>query len=88
MSFRTGWVREGDHANGTPIIFITAHAHEDRDVLAAYKLGAVDFLSKPIPPEILSGKARVFIDLARKAELSREHAEREHARVLESERKS
>ena len=51
--------------------------------LAAYKLGAVDFLSKPILPEILSSKARMFIDLARKAELIREHAT-----VLESERKS
>lgn len=66
-----------------PIIFITAHAHEDREVLAAYKLGAVDFLTKPVAPEILSAKARVFIELARKAELIREHAQLEHARVLD-----
>jgi signal transduction histidine kinase len=81
-------VQVDHHAKGTPIIFVTAHAHEDSEVLAAYKLGAVDFLIKPIPPEVLSAKASVFIDLARKRELIREHARSEHARVLEMERKS
>jgi len=81
-------VRDGNLAKGTPIIFITAHAHEDAEVLAAYKLGAVDFLTKPIMPEVLSAKAQVFIDLARKAALIEEHVRREDATALEMERKS
>src|ERR1700710_1098268 len=35
----------------TPIIFITASDRDDAEILAAYELGAVDFLFKPIVPE-------------------------------------
>src|SRR3954447_11234512 len=59
-------IRERRRSKHTPIIFITAHDRDDRDVLAAYQLGAVDFLFKPIAVEVLRAKAGVFIELHRR----------------------
>ena len=86
-------IRARRRSSHTPIIFITAHGRDDREVNAAYALGAVDFLFKPIVPEVLRAKATVFVELqsrtaevARQAEQIREHERREHERSLEEER--
>lgn len=50
-----------------PILFLTAHLLDETDVLRGYGAGAVDYLSKPINPEILRSKIAVFVDLFRKA---------------------
>jgi signal transduction histidine kinase/HPt (histidine-containing phosphotransfer) domain-containing protein len=47
-----------------PIIFVTAISHEQKYVFKGYELGAVDYLFKPIEPEILRSKVKVFLDLA------------------------
>jgi PAS domain S-box-containing protein len=49
-----------------PIIFLTAYFQEDKDVLQGYGSGAVDYLTKPINPQILRSKIAVFVDLYRK----------------------
>jgi len=49
-----------------PIIFLTAYFQEDKDVLEGYGIGAVDYLTKPINPQILRSKIAVFVDLFRK----------------------
>ena len=46
-----------------PIIFITAISKEESHVFRGYKTGAVDYLFKPINPEILLSKVRVFVKL-------------------------
>jgi PAS domain S-box-containing protein len=46
-----------------PIIIVTALHPSEPDVLRGYASGAVDFLSKPIDPEVLRSKANVFVDL-------------------------
>jgi CheY-like chemotaxis protein len=76
-----------------PIIFVTAFSRDDRDVLEGYALGAVDFLFKPIVPEILRAKAAVFVELRRQtdqvaaqAELLRDAERQDHTRTLEEER--
>jgi len=76
-----------------PIIFITAYSRDDREILEGYALGAVDFLFKPIVPEILRAKASVFVELrrrtdevARQAELLRQAERQEHKRRLAAER--
>ncbi|HEX2675691.1 MAG TPA: response regulator, partial [Polyangiales bacterium] len=86
-------IRARKRSSHTPIIFITAYGRDDREVRAAYELGAVDFLFKPIVPEVLIAKAAVFVELqrraaevARQAEQIREHERREHERALEEER--
>ena len=67
------WIRTRPRSQHLPIIFVTAHDRDDAGVLLAYKLGAVDFLFKPIVPEILRAKATVFVTLHQHAEaLARE----------------
>lgn len=46
-----------------PIIFITAQESNDEDILRSYKSGVVDILKKPIEPEIIKSKTRVFLQL-------------------------
>ena len=50
-----------------PIIFLTAYFLEEKDVLQGYGAGAVDYLTKPINPQILRSKVGVFVDLYRTA---------------------
>ena len=52
--------RMKDIADETPVIFLTASGLED-DVVNAIRLGAVNYLKKPFPPqELLSRVAREF----------------------------
>jgi signal transduction histidine kinase len=59
-------VKQRRRTQDVPILFLTAHLMEDEDVLRGYGVGAVDYLSKPIKPDILRSKVMVFIDLYRK----------------------
>jgi signal transduction histidine kinase/DNA-binding response OmpR family regulator len=86
-------IRERDKTRHTPIIFLTAHEPNDLQRFKGYALGAVDYLVKPLVPEILRSKVSVFIELYRKteqiklqAELLRDSQEREHIRRLGEER--
>jgi response regulator RpfG family c-di-GMP phosphodiesterase len=47
----------------TPIIFVTGIHDTELDRLTGYKLGAVDYVSVPVVPEILRGKVSVLIEL-------------------------
>lgn len=86
-------IRSRSRTQHTPIIFATAYSRDDTQVLEAYKMGAVDFLFKPITSEVLRAKVSVFIELRRRAEevrvqaeQLREHQRREHERVLAEEK--
>ncbi|MFK0569663.1 diguanylate cyclase domain-containing protein [Endozoicomonas sp.] len=46
-----------------PIIFVTAINKDHNYVTKGYQSGAVDYLPKPIVPEILLGKVKVFLQL-------------------------
>jgi signal transduction histidine kinase len=50
-----------------PILFLTAHMLEETDILRGYHTGAVDYLSKPVSPDILRSKLAVFAELYRKS---------------------
>jgi signal transduction histidine kinase len=86
-------VRSRRRSRHIPIVFITAYSRDDDDVQRAYALGAVDFLFKPIVPEVLRAKAQVFVELQqRTAEVKaqgdrlRELERRELERKLATER--
>ncbi|HXA00840.1 MAG TPA: ATP-binding protein, partial [Cytophagaceae bacterium] len=49
-----------------PIIFITANNYSDDYVFKGYKTGGVDYIYKPINPELLRAKVAVFVELYRK----------------------
>ena len=58
----------------TPILFVTAY-RSDEQLFRGYNLGAVDFLFKPIVPEILQSKVNVFVELRRTEQALRRKAE-------------
>lgn len=52
-----------------PVIFVSAIYNEEQYVLRGIETGAVDFISKPIVPQVLQGKVRVFLDLYKQKKL-------------------
>jgi PAS domain S-box-containing protein len=80
-------IKERKRSKDVPILFLTAHMLDETDALQGYGVGAVDYLSKPINPDILRSKVGVFIDLFTKTRalnalntvLQEEVAERENA---------
>ncbi len=70
-------MRKTSRARHTPIIFVTAINNDQKYVFQGYETGAVDYLFKPVNPDILRSKTKIFIDLYQKnALLQREIAER------------
>jgi signal transduction histidine kinase len=61
-------IKQRKRTQHIPLIFLTAHYQEDKDILQGYELGAVDYLSKPINPQILKSKISVFVELFRKSQ--------------------
>ena len=59
-------VKQRRRTQYVPILFLTAHLVDDEDILRGYGVGAVDYLSKPIKPDIQRSKINVFIELHRK----------------------
>ena len=57
-------IRQYKKTAQTPIIFITAYA-DDIQTARGYSLGAVDYITTPVVPEILRSKVKVFVDLCR-----------------------
>jgi signal transduction histidine kinase len=61
-------IRGRERSQDTPIIFLTAVNTSDSHVFRGYAVGAVDYLLKPIVPEILVSKVTVLVDLYKKTE--------------------
>ncbi|MGZ3919155.1 MAG: sensor histidine kinase [Bacteroidia bacterium] len=59
-------IYQRDKLQHIPIIFITAHSYGDENIFKGYKAGAVDYIYKPIQPELLRAKVAVFVDLYKK----------------------
>ena len=66
-------IRNRPRSRETPILFLTGYRNEEH-LFRGYNLGAVDFLFKPIVPEVLRSKVAVFVELSRKAQLLRQQA--------------
>ncbi len=58
-------MRQDEKSKLLPVIFISAIYSENQHLIKGIETGAVDFITKPIVPEILRGKVRVFLDLHR-----------------------
>ena len=59
-------IYEREKLRHIPIIFITAHNHGEEKMYEGYKMGGVDFIYKPINPELLRYKVSVFVELYQK----------------------
>ncbi len=57
-----------------PIIFVTALSREIHFVVKGYSSGGVDYLLKPIDPDILRAKVTVFVDLYQRGEFIKQQA--------------
>jgi signal transduction histidine kinase len=67
-------IKQREQTRHIPIIFITALSRETAYVFKGYAHGAVDYLLKPVDPEILRAKVRVFCDLFVRGEKIRKQA--------------
>jgi PAS domain S-box-containing protein len=78
-------IRGRDNERHTPIIFLTAFEDHRFTIPEAYSLGAVDYLVKPIVPEVLLAKVAFFVELYQKAELLKRLGYEEREKGEESE---
>ncbi|HZS56951.1 MAG TPA: ATP-binding protein [Bryobacteraceae bacterium] len=67
-------IRSRKRSSQTPILFLTGY-RSDEQLFRGYDLGAVDFLFKPIIPEVLKSKVRVFVELSRGQQMLRRQAD-------------
>jgi signal transduction histidine kinase len=61
-----GMIYQREKLKHIPIIFITAHHYGEENIFKGYQAGAVDYIYKPINPQLLKAKVSVFIELYRK----------------------
>jgi signal transduction histidine kinase len=59
-------IYEREKLRNIPIIFITAFSNDEDHMFRGYQMGGVDYIYKPINPELLRAKVSVFVDLYRK----------------------
>ncbi|HTF02405.1 MAG TPA: ATP-binding protein [Bacteroidia bacterium] len=59
-------IYEREKLKHIPIIFITANNYGEENIFKGYRSGAVDYIYKPINPELLRAKVSVFVELYEK----------------------
>lgn len=76
-------IRERPRSRQTPIIFLTANDFGSQHVFRGYTVGAVDYLVKPVAPDVLRSKVAVFVELFNKQEALRVAQEALESRIAE-----
>jgi len=78
--FETAELMRGiEKSKHIPIIFVTAINKEQKNVFKGYEAGAVDYLFKPLDPEILKSKVDIFLDLCQQKKIVKQQSlELEH----------
>jgi PAS domain S-box-containing protein len=85
-------IKSRERTRHIPVIFLTAISKDEEYVYKGYEVGAVDYMFKPLQPDVLRSKVSVFVELHLKNERIREQerelrdaAERElaHQHTLE-----
>ncbi len=62
--FETAEIMRGnEETKHIPIIFVTAISKERKYIFEGYDKGAVDYLFKPLDPDILQSKVNIFLEL-------------------------
>ncbi|HEY5773083.1 MAG TPA: response regulator [Chitinophagaceae bacterium] len=56
-------IYERDKLRNIPIVFITANNYDEDFMFKGYRMGGVDYIYKPINPELLRAKVAVFVEL-------------------------
>jgi PAS domain S-box-containing protein len=76
-------IKERERTAAIPIVFLTAQATDADLVYKGYRVGAIDYLTKPVVPEMIRAKVAVFAQLYQE----RRRNEQQAALLLEAERK-
>ena len=56
-------IKSRERTKHIPVIFLTAISKEEQYVFKGYEVGAVDYMFKPLQPDVLRSKVMVFVDL-------------------------
>ena len=59
-------IYDRDKLKHIPIIFITANDHGEESAFKGYQMGGVDYIYKPVNPDLLRAKVSVFVELYKK----------------------
>src|SRR3954454_192124 len=62
-------IKERERTSDIPIIFLTAMSREPEHRMRGFASGAVDYIFKPVEPELLRAKVNVFVELYTKNRL-------------------
>ena len=68
-------MRRHERLRLAPIIFLTANDQAEAHVFRGYSVGAVDYLFKPVVPEVLLSKVSVFVELCHNRQMIKQQAE-------------
>ena len=68
-------IKARERSRHIPIIFLTAISKEEEYVFQGYSAGAVDYMFKPLNPDILRSKVAVFVELHEKTQRLRQQDE-------------
>src|SRR5215213_9454437 len=74
-------IRSRELSRSTPIIFLTAVSTSELHIAKGYLAGAVDYLLKPLLPEILLAKVAIFVDLYTKTAEVRQQSQQLQATI-------
>ena len=69
----------------TPVIFLTALDEDRRHVNEGYESGAVDYLFKPLDPDVLRAKVRAFASMYVERDAAERRARRRYADLAQQE---
>jgi PAS domain S-box-containing protein len=75
-------IKQRKRSQHIPIIFVTALSKEEKHVYRGYSAGAVDYIFKPIDPDVLRSKVKVFVELWLKNRQLHEQAAKLYEREL------
>lgn len=68
-------IKARERTRNTPLIFLTADDSDLAKIYRGYSIGAVDYLHKPVDPDVVRAKVAVFAELFRKDRRLREQSE-------------
>ena len=77
------FMRGNERTRRVPIIFVTAGSSDTHRRFRGYEAGAVDFIQKPIEPDVLRSKVGVFVDLHQQRHALSNTADQLEAQVRE-----
>jgi PAS domain S-box-containing protein len=75
-------IKQREKTRGVPIIFVTAISKDEQHVFRGYSTGAVDYIFKPLNPDILRSKVAAFVEIYQRGRELQKQAETLREREL------